>query len=180
MQPLRFDPFKNRLARDIRNTLSSSFLKAIALKDGSIFKSCGAEYLMQDLAPVFESYVASRLGKYEEAFAIIHQGEAGGALQQAAILWQLQLFFEMHELLEVIWKKAAGRRRKALQALIRAAGMKIHAENNNMKAAVSMALKARAGLLLYGDELGGFAILDSVLAELNKTLTVYGSDTKNT
>ena len=89
-------------------------------------------------------------------------------LQQAAKFWDLELYFEMHELLEPTWKAAEGDRRKALQGLIRAAGMKIHAENNNNKAAASMGSKALAELQKLGGELEGFCRLEAVLRDLQQ------------
>ena len=100
-------------------------------------------------------------------FAAIDAGENRELLQQAAILWDLQLYFEMHELLEPVWKDAEGAWRKALQGLIRAAGVKIHAEYNN-RAAVSMSAKALKDLKRFGDMLKGFDKLDAVLAGLEE------------
>jgi len=168
---LHFDPFNNRLARDIRNSLSKSFLQALAAEDISVLQRCASNYLHKDLAPAFESYVKNRIVKYEEAFGIIKQRKLNEVLQRAAIFWDLELYFEMHEFLEVEWHGAAGDRRRALQGLIRAAGMKIHAENNNMKAACSMGAKALADLLQYGGELADFAKLETVLAVIRQTVT---------
>ena len=113
--------------------------------------------------------------KYKEAFAAIVAGGRREVLQQAAILWDLELYFEMHELLEPAWKAAEGDRRKALQGLIRAAGMKIHAENNR-RAAASMGTKALEDLQKYGNKLDGFGNLEAVLADLQAMhLSAQGS-----
>ncbi|MDH3331675.1 MAG: DUF309 domain-containing protein, partial [Desulfobulbaceae bacterium] len=130
MRSLHFDPFKTRLARDIRNHLSKSFLQALAEKDVSVFQRCTADFLQQNPEPPYAHYLKERLARYEEAYAIIEKRKLKKILQQVPILWDLKLYFEMHELLELEWKKAEGGRRRALQGLIRAAGMKIHAENN--------------------------------------------------
>ena len=45
---------------------------------------------------------------------------------QAIYLWNLELFFEMHELLETIWLKTPEPERSALKGLIRAAGVYYH------------------------------------------------------
>ena len=126
--------------------------------------------MQQKLEPGHERYVITRLAKYEEAYAIIEQRKFNEVLQQAVIFWDHKLYFEMHELLELEWKNAEGDRRRVLQGLIRAVGMKIHAENNNMKAAVSMAVKAQADLQQYGGELTGFVNLEAILAEIQQTL----------
>ena len=171
MTPARFDPFNNRLARDIRNTLSKSFLQALEQGNVTFFQRSIARYLQQELEPVFVSYISSRRKKYEEVFALIITEKEEDILQKAAIFWEYKLYFEMHELLEPFWKKAKGAERKALQGLIRAAGMKIHAENNNRKAAVSMGTKALAALDEYGAVLAGFSKRDEVREDVAKTLT---------
>ncbi len=170
MKSFHFDPFKSRLARDIRNSLSKSFLQALAYKDATIFQSCGADFLHQCLEQGLERYVKSRLTKYAEAYAVIEQRDLNEVLQQAAIFWDLELYFEMHELLEIEWKAAKDNRRRVLQGLIRAAGMKIHAESNNHKSAVSMGIKAQEDLLKYGDELKDFYKLGAILADIKLTL----------
>jgi hypothetical protein len=175
VNPLRFDPFSNRLARDIRNNLSRSFLKSLAEKNVSLFLECGAEYLQQHLEPNYEMYVTKKLLKYKKAFAAIEERKLREVLQQASIFWELELYFEMHELLEPEWKQAEGRRRRALQGLIRAAGMKVHTENNNYKAAASMGSKALADLQKYGDELEGFGSFAEVLADLRQPSRSFGS-----
>jgi len=115
-------------------------------------------------------YVTSRLAKYEKAYELIEQQKRKEVLQQAEILWVLELYFEMHELLEPEWQEAKGDRRLALQGLIRAAGMMVHAENNNMKAAAAMGAKSLSALLQYGGELTGFIGLDAILAEIKQKL----------
>jgi hypothetical protein len=170
MSSTHFDPFNSRLARDIRNALSKSFLHAIDGKDAAIFQRCVADYLLQEFESVYERYIKNRLKKYEEVFAIMAQGKLEDVLQQAAIFWDYGLYFEMHELLEPVWKMAEGEKRKALQGLIRGAGMKIHAENNNLKAAVSMGAKALVDLAKYGSELAGFAKLRIIEEDIKQTL----------
>jgi hypothetical protein len=177
-KPFYFDPFNNRLARDIRNDLSRSFLQALAEKDVSAFQRCGADYMQMDLEPGYAGYVTARLATYEEAYAVIEQ-KGYKILQQAAVFWDLGLYFEMHELLEPAWKDAEGDRRRALQGLIRAAGMKIHAENNNIKAAVTMGTKAQADLLECGGELTGFGNLEAVLAEIEETFSTGPGTTRS-
>lgn len=175
MHPLRFDPFNNRQARDIRNRLSKSFLQALDQKDGSIFRSRAADYLQQAPDKIYIRYINNRLEKYEACLTAIIRKEAETILEKAAMLWKQQLFFELHELLEDDWKESEGQYRLALQGLIRAAGMKIHAENNNMKAAISMAAKARETLRKYSQEIESLDVLDDILAELDKTLAAAAS-----
>ena len=166
----KFDPFNNRLARDIRNELSKSFHEALIKRDLFLCKERAAGYLEQGLEQVYQEYIRTRLEKYDKALAAVEHGQVDNELKQAEILWEFELYFEMHELLEVIWKNALGNERKALQGLIQAAGMKIHAENGNFKAAASMGRKAQTALQLYGKALNCFHKLESILIEIRKTL----------
>ena len=134
--------------------------------------------MQQKLEPGYARYVKTRLAKYEEAYAIIEQKDLREVLQQAAIFWGLELYFEMHELLEPAWKDAEGNRRMALQGLIRAAGMNIHAQSNNMKAAASMGAKAMADLKKYAGELTGFVDVESIMAEIKQTLSTVQNTTR--
>ena len=72
--------------------------------------------------------------------------------------------------MEPVWKEAEGDKRMALQGLIRAAGMKVHAENNNMAAAKKMGAKALAALVQYAGALAGDVKLDAILAAIRQTL----------
>ena len=171
----KFDPFNNRLARDIRNILSKSFLESLREKDASIFHKKAAEYLKQDLEQVYQVYVKTRLVKFDDVFVVIEHGQIHDGLKQAGILWEHGLFYEMHELLERYWKDSSGSKRKALQGLIRAAGMKIHMESGNTKAAITMGLKARDDLQLYGKTLKGFDKLESISADIADTLAALDS-----
>ena len=172
MKPVQFDPFSSRLARDIRNNLSKSFIRALAQKDASIFQQSASAFRKQHLDPVYDRYIAARLEKYEKAYGLIDNNKQGDALQQAATLWDLELYFEMHEILEPEWQQAEGERRRALQGLIRAAGMKILIANNRGKGAARMGVKALADLQRYGKELNGFSNREAVLTEIRQTLGV--------
>lgn len=166
----RIDPFKSRLARDIRNSLSKSFLESLRSANRDFFQRKAAQLLEQEPSQTHQDYIVSRLSKYEDVFAAIIRNHLNDELDQAEILWDHGLFYEMHELLEIVWVKAEGNERKALQGLIQAAGMKIHAEVRNMKAANSMGRKALTALQHYGDTLKGFGRLNSMLAEIKDAL----------
>lgn len=178
METPLFDPFRNRLARDIRNKLSKTFLNALAVKDISELQKCGSRFLGQNPGSGYEAYVTTRMARYQEAYGVIEQNNFREVLEQAAVLWDIELYFEMHEILELEWKDAEGERRRALQGLIQAAGMKIHTENSNMKAAASMAAKALVNLQRYGYELTDFVRLESVLAAIAQTLAAVSRTTR--
>jgi hypothetical protein len=168
VNPEKFDPFSVRLARDIRNSLSKAFVKSLALHDPLILQRVADNFLGQQLSPLYQDYIEDRLARYAEAQATIIKHNIVGIVEQSQILWELQLYYEMHEILEGIWLESAGARRKALQGLIRAAGMKIHADQGRHKAARTMAAKSLTDLMEYRNALPGFSKIDSVLEEARK------------
>lgn len=168
MNPDTFDPFSGRLARDIRNSLSKAFLKSLALHEPLVLQRVADGFSGQQLPPPYQDYIDDRLARYAEAREAIIKHDIIGVVEQSQILWELQLYYEMHELLEGIWLESAGARRKALQGLIRAAGMKIHAEWGNTGAAEKMAQKAITDLQENRAALADFQELDNLLAEAAK------------
>lgn len=82
------------------------------------------------------------------------------ALQDAALLFDAGLHFEVHEILEPHWATSAGETRDALQGLIQAAVGFQHLANGNLAGAGSLLAEAGArlhGRRLLGRELDGFA-----------------------
>ena len=168
MNPDTFDPFSGRLARDIRNSLSKAFLKSLALHEPLVLQRVADGFSGQQLSPPYQDYIDDRLARYAEAREAIIKHDIIGVVEQSQILWELKLYYEMHELLEGIWLESAGARRKALQGLIRAAGMKIHVERGNTGAAEKMAQKALTDLQENRAALADFQELDNLLAEAAK------------
>lgn len=167
----KFDPFNSRLARDIRNSLSVSFLDSLAEADSGLYRKKAEEYFKQNLEQPYLEYVGQRLKKYDLVFGLIKDKGIYDIMRQAEVLWAHKLYFELHELLEKLWIRAEGDRRGGLQGLIRAAGMKIQAECGNLKAAESMGQKALNDLELYGHTLTDFTGLEAVSAEVSRTLS---------
>lgn len=87
------------------------------------------------------------------------------ALAAGAALFDAGVYFEVHELLEPFWTRAAAPERQALQGLIQIAVGYQHCANGNLEGARALLAeggrRARAGRLA-GLELGGFA--DAVTA----------------
>jgi hypothetical protein len=50
--PARFDPFNNRLSRDIRNTLSEAFVDALLHIDKSRYQSTAEQWLARNLKAI--------------------------------------------------------------------------------------------------------------------------------
>jgi hypothetical protein len=61
----------------------------------------------------------------------------------AAALWNEQLFFEVHEVLEAVWKTASGAVRQALQGVIQIAVAFHHLAHGNRRGARSLLLEGR-------------------------------------
>lgn len=136
-----FNPFTDRLSRDIRNDLSTTLLSC--LSEGTIApaRAKAAHYLGQELDPVYVHYIHDRLQRYEQAVSHI-TGKVTDPFQQGFVLWDLELFFEMHEVLEHEWYNATGEKKLLLQALIRAAGVYIKLQSGLVPQAAKIGAKA--------------------------------------
>jgi len=88
-------------------------------------------------------------------------------LAKALILWNLGLFFEVHEILEQAWHGARGAEKEILQALIRAAGFYIKGEYGYFEAGAKMAARAVAALEKNRQDCAGFE-LNTLLESLRK------------
>lgn len=123
---MQFNPFEDRLSRNIRNDLSETVIEL--LESGSLVSAerIAAGFRQQNLAAHYLDYIDERLRRYSLALRIL--SEDSGLLDQAAVFWDLGLFFEVHEILEPAWMDAEGDKKRLLQALIRAAGVYINLE----------------------------------------------------
>lgn len=82
------------------------------------------------------------------------------ALDEAALLFEARLDFEVHEFLEPFWMAAQGPTRETLQGLIQAAVGYHHLANGNLEGARTLLLEGSAKLLgrrLEGRDLDAFA-----------------------
>jgi hypothetical protein len=120
-------------------------LAAVHLIDG------GGAVLLEVHAPHAEAAAAhaARALRARE----VHQSRRGPAaapaeraVRQAAALWNEHLFFEVHEVLEAVWKTAAGDLRQALQGLIQIAVAFHHHAHGNLRGARSLLVEGRARL----------------------------------
>jgi hypothetical protein len=68
------------------------------------------------------------------------------ALRQAAALWRERLFFEVHEVLEAVWKTEAGDVRQALQGIIQIAVAYHHLAHGNLRGARTLMHEGRSRL----------------------------------
>jgi hypothetical protein len=136
-----FNPFEDRQSRDIRNSLSEGLAEAVETGSTDKLTEIVAGYRRQRLAAFYRDYLENRYARYLQALKVIEKGITD-PLQQSVILWNLGLFFEVHEILEHAWYSAEGDMKATLQALIRAAGVYIKQEYGFNEAAARIAAKA--------------------------------------
>ena len=166
MSPEKFDPFTDRTARDIRNSLSEAFVAALGTKNPDAYLNAARQWREQNLLALHAAYIDDRLLRYEQVFKVIAADDISDPLQQALIIWNHGLFFEFHDHLEAIWKSASGDKRQALKGLIKAAGVYIHLEQDHQQAAQSLASKAYALLKQYRHCLAFMANSERLLNKL--------------
>ena len=141
-----FDPYTDRMARDIRNSLSTALTKEL-IGDADGFLSAVADgWQEKALAPIYQSYIAGRMVFYRRAISEIRSNQIVDPRIQAIYLWNLGLFFEMHELLETVWRKAVEPERSALKGWIQAAGVFEHLQRGKVDAARNLARRAEGHL----------------------------------
>jgi hypothetical protein len=83
---------------------------------------------------------------YTAAPASAPAADVAGAVVRAAALWDTGLFFEVHEVLEAVWKRTQGDVRQALQGLIQVAVAFHHLAHANLRGAQSLLVEGRARL----------------------------------
>ena len=136
-----FDPFRDRLSRDIRNDLSESLMVCLREQQLQPAQAVASRYLSAVPGLARTRYITDRLRRYALFLAQVPQGPEE-VLRLGLLLWELELYFEVHEILEHAWRQAAGEEKKFLQAMIRAAGVFIKGEFGFTGAAASLGAKA--------------------------------------
>lgn len=140
--PRVFDPFSDRISRDIRNALSEAF---VAFWEGSDadYTGVAAALHTRHRHPVYRDYIDQRLADYRAALAACRALDDPGLLDEMIVLWNRELFFEVHELLESHWLDARGTKREVLQTLIQAAAVFVHRAAGRTAAAAKMGRRVR-------------------------------------
>lgn len=162
-----FQPFTDRLSRDIRNDLSESLVVTLQENSLSPSKNVAERYRQQQLANCYEVYIEKRLESYSRALEKIAHGNSD-PLYQGLVLWDEQLFFEVHEILEHAWMKAEGEEKLFLQAMIRAAGVYIKLEAGYEGPAERIAAKALPVLQKNKTRLALYTNPDLLITALQK------------
>ena len=164
-----FDPFNDRLSRDIRNTLSEAFVNALVRMERSAYREVAEKWRAADLSEVYLIYIQNRLKRYDHVFEKIISNHIDDARLQFLVIWNSALFFEAHEHLEQIWKRETGDSRRALMGLIKAAGVYVHMEHKHQQAVKSLSVKSLNLIRKHSHCLTFISNLDD-LAEKLKTL----------
>ena len=175
-----FDPFESRLCRDIRNELSESLMKAICNGDIGSSYTVAEKYMSEGIEPFIKSYIDNRIMRYK---AIVTQIQTANIQNHetyiiAILLWDQELFFEVHEWLEKKWRNSQGAEKIILQALIRAAGTYMHLEYGRHMGAKKMASKAVDTLIQYKESIPVFSVelLISKLKSLDPVPPKFGTN----
>lgn len=142
----KFDPFNDRLARDIRNSLSTALVSELSAGRHESLDQVVKKWERQNLEPIYQDYIHRTGERYRQAMAQIKSAHIEDPRFQALVLWNAALFFELHELLETIWHDARGAARVGIKGLIQAAGAYVHQLRGNLSAARGLAARARRNL----------------------------------
>ena len=155
-----FDPFNSRFCRIIRNELSESLMKAIHNGDIRPSNSLREKYMSDGVEPFIIGYINSRIMRYKTVVSQIQTSkiQIHETYVIALLLWNQELFFEVHEWLEKEWRNSQGAEKIILQALIRAAGTYMHLECGRHVGAKKMASKAVENLIRYKESIPVFNV----------------------
>jgi len=175
-----FDPFRNRLCRDVRNQLSSSLLETIHTKNITPSRRVADSFLARGVDSCIQQYINHRLARYKTVIDQMLSAEIASdeIYLVALLLWDQRLFFEVHEWLEQKWLLSVGSEKKILQALIRAAGTYLLLEYDRIKGARKTAEKAVEGLRLYRENIPSFfhvSVLINKLKSLDPAPPLLGA-----
>ncbi len=156
-----FDPFNDRISRDIRNTLSEAFVAAWE-GDRLDYVSPAVALRRRHAQPVYRSYIDRRLADYRGALEDRRKLNAPDLTDEMIVLWNRELFFEVHELLESHWHAARGERREVLKTLIQAAAVFVHREAGRVDAADKMGRRVSGRLEALRGHLGAIRNLEEL------------------
>lgn len=163
-----FDPFRDRTSRDIRNILSEAFVAA--WEDAGVdYRAAAGELRRRFAHPVYRAYIDQRMTAYRAAIEDRRKLTAPGLLDDMMVLWNRELFFEVHELLENQWHEAQGEWREVLKVLIQAAAVYVHREAGRAVPAAKLGRRASERLVVLRAHLSPIANLDDLCRALAST-----------
>ena len=171
-QPVQFDPFKDRRARDIRNTLTDAFVHSVKSAHPDYYEQAALHWRAQKLASVCVVYIKKRCLQYAQILAQLRTCDHKNPLAATCRIWNAGLFFEVHAYLEPEWQNATGPNRVALKGLIQAAGAYYLLQSQHNRAAQRLAVRANSHLTSNRECLGWLANIDTLIlniGDLNRT-----------
>ena len=163
-----FDPFADRRARDIRNSLSKMFVQVLTGGGAERLTAVGDDWLALDLDMTHRNFVHQQMQRYRAVIQDMGRAAITDIRLQALVLWNAQLFFELHELLETVWHQAEEPQRTGFKGLIQAAGAYVHHGRGHAAAARRLAVKARGHLGSGAQALGFIANLEELRLALKR------------
>lgn len=168
-EPQDFDPYSQRLARDVRNTLGHSFVHGLMHDTPDPAHYALDQLKPNDLPQAHQRWIDSKVEQYRRFVRDFGSAKSNvPPLILGLDLWRAGLFFEAHEAIEEAWQSATGDRRLALKALVQAIGACIHARRGAAGPAASLAAKAAANLEQYGHSLAEVPWLTQLVARLRQ------------
>ncbi len=147
-------------------------MRSLTQADRSVYHQTAEHWSGKGSDDTHTAYIQDRLIRYDRAFEQITTEKIEDARHQAVILWNNRLFFEVHEHLEQIWHRTTGDEHQALKGLIQAAGVYVHLEVGNRRAAAKLAVKSRQRLAKYS---GYLQFIDNLGLLLDKLKNLDGS-----
>ena len=160
-----FDPFQDRLCRDIRNQLSESIIACLRTRCLGPAQQVAERFFALDLTLHQLAYIKQRLAGYAQFLERAATGPED-VLWQGLVLWDLGLHFEVHELLEQAWHRAQGEEKLLLQAMIRASGVYIKGDYGYTEAAAKLAAKALPVLETHRQRLAAYIEPEQLFAAM--------------
>ena len=88
----KFDPFNNRLSRDIRNTLSESFMTALSRMESSAYRDEADIWRAKNPSDIYLEYIQDRLQRYDRVLEQIRANHLDDPLLQSLVIWNNGLF----------------------------------------------------------------------------------------
>lgn len=164
-----FDPFSDRMARDIRNSLSSALVRELSKSEGATVADVAGQWRARRLDEAHRTYIEDRQREYRQILAQVRTLRIECPQYQAIVLWNAGFFFELHELLETIWHGAKEPEHTGLKGLIQAAGAYLHSRRGKTAAAQKLALRARFNLKEGAAALSFVANLEMLIEALSHT-----------
>jgi hypothetical protein len=162
----KFDPFADRTARDLRNSLSVALAQALAAGQRDGYHQLARRWREHNPSAACRRYLEDRLERYDRAMAACKDLPDPSPTMTAGVLWNLGLFFEVHEVVERIWRVAEGGRREALKGLVQAAGVFVQLEAGRPEPAARLAARAAQRLDRWRKNLPEITNLEELLAGL--------------